>query len=61
MNELNQHITNAAPFQQPPADGVPVKDQSANMSFAMDMAQRMAVKPEPGPQAPPLGHMPIAN
>jgi hypothetical protein len=60
MSELNQHIDNAAKFQQPPASDAPIKDQSGNMNFALDMAQRMAVKPE-AVAHPPLGHMPIPN
>jgi hypothetical protein len=61
MSDLNQHIDNASKFQQPTVpDGI-VKDQSANLNFALDMAKRMGVAPEPAPPHPPLGHMPIAN
>ena len=61
MSELNQHIDHAAPFQQPPAQDVPIKDQSGNMNFALDMAKRMATPQPEAPAHPPLGHMPIAN
>jgi hypothetical protein len=60
MSELNQHIDNAARFQQPPASEAPIVDQSGNMNFALDMAKRMVPTPEPT-VTPPLGAMPIPN
>jgi hypothetical protein len=62
MNDLNQHIDNAARFQQPPAQDVPIKDQSGNMNFALQFAQRQAAQPAPS-QEPvrSLGAMPIPN
>lgn len=60
MSELNQHIDNAARFQQPPTSEAPIVDQSGNMNFALDMAKRMVPTPEPT-VTPPLGAMPIPN
>jgi hypothetical protein len=61
MSELNQHITNAAAFQQPPTQDVPIKDQSSNANFALQWAQRQAERPEPEPVRSLNTRMPIAN
>lgn len=61
MSDLNQHIDNATRFQQPPQQDAPVKDQSGNMSFAFQLAQRQAQQPATPEPVRPLGHMPIPN
>lgn len=61
---LNQNIDLASKFQPEVNTGAPVVDQSANASFAINLAQRQAADKAAQPAPEPirsLGAMPYPN
>ena len=59
MNDLNSKIAVAKQYEQP--DHAPQVDRTEQVNLGMEMAQRMANRPDPEPVIPQMHVMPVPN